>query len=206
MAPITGTKRPNSSTDDHHNLVISNVEFAMMNFYKMQWEGQQQVNEKLHAANVAQDRKIKRMKVEAQHQEGVIRTLQREVDDVRFDLDTATAQVNGLTQANQDLAHRLDNSEREINRVDIHCLRLLGIFQDMFEGNSELKRVYNARIVQELHRFQESREELRLMTGESLDDSASEADSEATEPEMWIEDNTVTFVHENTQIFDMGHV
>lgn len=51
MAKISGTKRTSEQAELDTRPVIENVEFCMMQFYKMQWEGQQQRTAKLQKKN-----------------------------------------------------------------------------------------------------------------------------------------------------------
>jgi len=51
MTKLTGTKRSSDKAELDTPPVIENVEFCMMQFYKMQWEGQQQRTAKLQKTN-----------------------------------------------------------------------------------------------------------------------------------------------------------
>lgn len=117
MTQLTGTKRKadSISEDLHKDLVIANVEFCMMQFYKSQWEAQLKRTQDLLKEN-------KKLKRENQHLQTSVTSLTNQTIDLTVDIndlrDINTTMGDQLLIARNDVSyyqHQLD-IERRITR------------------------------------------------------------------------------------------
>jgi len=134
------TQRSNERTErmnkrSHDKLVISNVEFCMMQFYKSQWEAQQIQNMKL-------ERALKRAKQEIGYVEQRNSHLASTVIDLQVELDQVQAQYNnlssGLNFAETQIAllqDQLHNALQQLEKKDtlLDAMQL----QRLLEANTE---------------------------------------------------------------------
>lgn len=168
------------TTPAHKELVITNVEFCMLNFYKMQWESQQQRTKRALEHCDQLEKANKRQKRELDHREEAIRILNDIQHNYEQDNDILRSQNVALALANNNLAEGEYKACRDARKTDAHNINLLVMIGNIFEDDVTIKDKYLPIIQQELNSHAEAMGLPTLHTNEQLSDS--DYDSDATEP------------------------
>lgn len=154
----------------------------MMQFYKMQWETQQERTRQAHADIDTLERANKRQCREIDHKDRNIRVLNDMIHEARFDNETMQTRVNGYAEANAILAESEYRNHREAHLGEVHNINLLMIIGRIFEENDEIKHKYLRPIQDEINRVSIER---GLPTLESQEEIETEPDSDIEdEPQL----------------------
>lgn len=110
MPNISGNKR--SADSEHKELVITNVEFAMLMFYKSQWEAQQQLTQQaVHTA--------KKLKRECDHHLQVRSQMADDIVNLQADLHDALQTAHQALDAKIETEHRVHQLEMQLNHTEL---------------------------------------------------------------------------------------
>lgn len=165
---------------DHKQLTISNVEFCMMNFYKLQWESQQRRTKRALNCIEKNNKTIKRQKRELDHRDAAIRVLNLTVQARDQDLDTLQANCTALFNSNMNLVEREYRAQRAERLTDTHNTRILFMMGQIFDENPAIQQKFEPLIRQELARYHEEMGMPILHSNEQVNDA--DYDSDATIP------------------------
>nr|QXP07821.1 MAG: hypothetical protein [Arizlama virus] len=117
---------------DHKDIVISNVEFCMMQFYKMQWETQQHQNQQLEREN-------KRIKRDAAHYQAVIHQLHEDTHGLEWELERAHSHEAMLTTNIRYLQQRLTITQNRQHAAEDGHLKTLRVIGRIFRDHPEIE-------------------------------------------------------------------
>lgn len=169
MTQLTGNKR--SMEEEHKNIVINNVEFCMLQFYKMQYESAQDRMQ-------AQDRQIKKIKRELAHHQDVVHNQLATIRDQQFNIETIEIELGGERLHNNMLIAQRESAEHRLRNEEAAHLRTLAVLGDIMQQNPELREQYKDRIKANIQ--QNIRDNMNIMEAFL---SPEEIDEEATEPD-----------------------
>lgn len=135
---VTNNKRPHDDEQEHKDIVIENVEFCMLQFYKMNFEAAQ-----LKIANM--ERQLKKQKREIDHRGAVIRVTQERLHEARLD-------INHITESNEMLHEQLAQANNERVIMDNarscaeHCnLKFMDLIEDIMRSHPQALDEYGDR-------------------------------------------------------------
>nr|WPR18667.1 MAG: hypothetical protein [Chemarfal virus 53] len=110
-------KRSREDEDAHQELTVSNVEFCMMQFYKMQWESQQAENERLRQVCKKLKRDNDHCTVVRNQMANDIVNLEIDVGDLRDLNEFLTGSLQSANNQVRLLKESLENAEFQIQML-----------------------------------------------------------------------------------------
>ena len=171
--------------DEHKDIVISNVEFCIMQFYKSQFEAAQERIAQLTKTN-------KKQKRELDHRDFQLRQLNGQQDALLATNTQLAQSCVQLRQTNENLQTMLlqtqtmrDTYERSLYKCELTNLKFMSKIEKMFLQHPELDHEYRdevTKIVEDALLDADNAIDaiplLNLATGEELSDSETESESE----------------------------